>query len=71
MAKKDKKPKEVKEKRNKEEIDNRLKKIQAMEPPAETPFKIDNENRIDRFWRYRGRNPERLNRREMANQKRR
>ena len=67
---KTKKVKEAKQK-TKQNVDERVKKIQTLQPPDENPYKMDNENLIDRFWKYKGRNPERLSRRESANKKRR
>ena len=41
----EKKPKQ----KNTAAIDERFKKAMALQPPDENPFKMDNENKIDRF----------------------
>ncbi|MBW2965262.1 hypothetical protein KY363_07430 [Candidatus Woesearchaeota archaeon] len=46
--KKDKGEKKTKQK-NTAAIDERFKKALAIQPPDENPFKMDNENKIDRF----------------------
>ena len=43
--KKEKKPKQ----KNTQAIEERYKKAMAMTPPDENPFKMENENKIDRF----------------------
>ncbi|NQU79429.1 hypothetical protein HQ545_06700 [Candidatus Woesearchaeota archaeon] len=43
--KSDKKPKQ----KNTAAIEERFKKAMATQPPDEQPFKMDNENKIDRF----------------------
>lgn len=50
MGKKKKKDKEKKApQKNTAAIDERFKKAMALQPPDENPFKMDNENKIDRF----------------------
>ncbi len=46
--KKNKGEKKAKQK-NTAAIDERFKKAMAIQPPDENPFKMDNENKIDRF----------------------
>lgn len=48
MGKKKKKEKKPKQK-NVQAIDERVKKALAAQPPDENPFKMENENKIDRF----------------------
>jgi len=43
--KKEKKPKQ----KNTAAIDERFKKAMSIQPPDENPFKMENENKIDRF----------------------
>jgi len=43
--KKEKKPKQ----KNTAAIDERFKKAMAIQPPDENPYKMENENKIDRF----------------------
>ncbi|MFC1742060.1 hypothetical protein ACFL3V_05990 [Nanoarchaeota archaeon] len=43
--KKEKKPKQ----KNTAAIDERFKKALSIQPPDENPYKMDNENKIDRF----------------------
>jgi hypothetical protein len=48
--KKKKKGKEKKApQKNTAAIDERFKKAMALQPPDDNPFKMDNENKIDRF----------------------
>jgi hypothetical protein len=51
MGKKKKKKKGEKKpkQKNTAAIDERFKKALAIQPPDENPFKIENENKIDRF----------------------
>ncbi len=50
MGKKKKKKGEKKAKqKDTSAIDERAKKAMALTPPEENPFKMDNENKIDRF----------------------
>lgn len=66
MGSKKKKLKDVKEKKkSKEKVEERLKQIMNIQPPDDNPWKMENEQNIDRFWRYRGKNPEKLSRREL------
>ena len=51
MGKKKKKDK-PKKKKDKSKIDERVKSINAIQPPDENPFKMDNEDKIDRFLRF-------------------
>jgi len=48
MGKKKTKEKKPKQK-NTAAIDERFKKAMSIKPPDENPFKMDNENKIDRF----------------------
>ena len=50
MSKKKKKKGEKKpQQKNVAAIDERFKKAMAIQPPDETPFKMEDENKIDRF----------------------
>ncbi|MFH1053417.1 MAG: hypothetical protein V1740_03285 [Candidatus Woesearchaeota archaeon] len=50
MGKKNKdKPKKEKDK---SKIDERVKQINAIQPPDSNPFKMDNESKIDQFMRF-------------------
>ena len=48
MAKKKKKEPKPSQ-RNTQAVDDRIKQINAMSPPDENPWKMDNENKIGRF----------------------
>jgi hypothetical protein len=50
MGKKDKGPVEKKVKqKNSAAVDERFKKALAIQPPDDNPFKMENEDKIDRF----------------------
>lgn len=50
MGRKNKdKPKKIKDRSN---VDARVKKIQAIQPPDKNPWKMDNERKIDQFLKF-------------------
>ena len=52
MGKKKKNKEKVAKVKDKSRIDERVKKINSMQPPDQNPWKQDNESTIDRFMRY-------------------
>ena len=49
MSKKKKKREPKPSQRNTQAVDERVKQISSLQPPEENPWKMDNENKIDRF----------------------
>ena len=59
VRKKDKKKGTAKEGKSKANVDERVKQVNAIQPPEHNPYRLENERRIDLFWRYsrRGKDP--------------
>lgn len=49
---KSKKKKVEKEKNSKKGVEERAKIAQALQPPEENPYKLEDERNIERFWRF-------------------
>ncbi len=52
MGKKKKKKDKVKRVKDKSKVEERLKQISNIETPEKNDWKLDNENKIDRFLRF-------------------
>lgn len=50
--KKEKKKGLAKEVKSKANVDERVKQVNAIQPPDQNPFKMENEKRIDSFLRF-------------------